>query len=46
VLAGEARTLRARSAAEITKGILDHVRRFTGRDQHHDDLTLVTARRV
>ena len=45
-LADALRTLRSRSASEITDGILDHVRRFTGRDHHRDDLTLVTVKRV
>ena len=45
-LADALRTLRSRSAAEITLGILDHVRRFSGRDHHRDDLTLVTVKRV
>ena len=45
-LADTLRTLRGRSAAEITEGIVDQVRRFTGRDHHRDDLTLVTVRRV
>jgi sigma-B regulation protein RsbU (phosphoserine phosphatase) len=45
-LADALRTLRSRSASEITLGILDHVRRFSGRDHHRDDLTLVTVKRV
>jgi sigma-B regulation protein RsbU (phosphoserine phosphatase) len=45
-LADALRTLRGRSAAEITDGILDHVRRFSGQDHHRDDLTLVTVKRV
>ncbi|HUJ42637.1 MAG TPA: GAF domain-containing SpoIIE family protein phosphatase [Opitutaceae bacterium] len=39
-------TLRGRGAGEITEGILDHVRRFTGQDHPRDDLTLVTVKRV
>jgi sigma-B regulation protein RsbU (phosphoserine phosphatase) len=45
-LADALRTLRGRGAAEISDGILDHVRRFSGRDHHRDDLTLVTIKRV
>jgi phosphoserine phosphatase RsbU/P len=45
-LADAVRTLRSRGVAEINEGILDHVRRFTGRDHHRDDLTLVTVKRV
>ncbi|OHE89623.1 MAG: hypothetical protein A3G75_08710 [Verrucomicrobia bacterium RIFCSPLOWO2_12_FULL_64_8] len=45
-LADAVRTLRGRAAAEVNEGILDHVRRFSGRDHHRDDLTLVTVRRV
>ncbi|MDD2762541.1 MAG: SpoIIE family protein phosphatase [Opitutaceae bacterium] len=45
-LADALRILRGRGAGEITAGILDHVRRFTGRDHHRDDLTLVTVKRV
>lgn len=45
-LADALRELRNRSADEITDGILDQVRRFTGQDHHRDDLTLVTVKRV
>jgi len=45
-LADTLRTLRGRSAAEINDGILDGVRRFTGKDHQRDDLTLVTVRRA
>lgn len=45
-LADTVRALHGRGAAEINAGILDHVRRFTGRDHHRDDLTLVTVKRV
>jgi sigma-B regulation protein RsbU (phosphoserine phosphatase) len=45
-LADTLRALRDRSAGEITEGIVDHVRRFTGRDHYRDDLTLVTVKRV
>jgi sigma-B regulation protein RsbU (phosphoserine phosphatase) len=45
-LADALRTLRGRNAGDITDGIVDQVRRFTGRDHHRDDLTLVTVRRV
>ena len=45
-LADALRMLHSRGAAEITDGILDHVRRFSGRDHHRDDLTLVTVKRV
>lgn len=45
-LADAVRELRSRSADEITDGILDQVRRFTGQDHHRDDLTLVTVKRV
>ena len=45
-LADALRELRNRSAGEITDGILDHVRRFSGQDHHRDDLTLVTVKRV
>ena len=45
-LADALRSLGGRSAGEITEGILDHVRRFTGQDHPRDDLTLVTVKRV
>jgi sigma-B regulation protein RsbU (phosphoserine phosphatase) len=45
-LADTLRTLRSRSASEITEGIVEHVRRFSGQDHHRDDLTLVTVKRV
>ena len=45
-LADAARALLGRSAAEINAGILDVVRRFTGKDRHRDDLTLVTVKRT
>jgi sigma-B regulation protein RsbU (phosphoserine phosphatase) len=45
-LADALRMLHSRGAAEITDGILDHVRRFSGRDRHRDDLTLLTVKRV
>jgi sigma-B regulation protein RsbU (phosphoserine phosphatase) len=45
-LADVVRTLRTRSAGEINDGILDQVRRFSGRDHHRDDLTLVTVKRL
>jgi sigma-B regulation protein RsbU (phosphoserine phosphatase) len=45
-LADTLRTLRNRSANEITEGIVEHVRRFSGQDHHRDDLTLVTVKRV
>jgi len=45
-LADTLRMLRSRSASEITDGIVDHVRRFSGQDHHRDDLTLVTVKRV
>jgi sigma-B regulation protein RsbU (phosphoserine phosphatase) len=45
-LADVVRSLRARSAAEINEGIVDQVRRFSGRDHHRDDLTLVTVKRT
>jgi sigma-B regulation protein RsbU (phosphoserine phosphatase) len=45
-LADALRTLRSRSAGEITEGIMEHVRRFSGRDHHRDDLTLVTVKRI
>lgn len=45
-LADTLRMLRSRSAVEITEGIVDHVRRFSGQDHHRDDLTLVTVKRV
>jgi sigma-B regulation protein RsbU (phosphoserine phosphatase) len=45
-LADALRTLRGRGAAEINDGLLDQVRRFTGRDHHRDDLTLVTVKRT
>lgn len=45
-LADALRLLHSRGAAEISDGILDQVRRFSGRDHHRDDLTLVTVKRV
>ncbi len=45
-LADAARALWGRSAAEVNEGILEHVRRFTGRDHYRDDLTLVTVKRA
>jgi len=45
-LADAVRILRGQGAGEITDGIVDQVRRFTGRDHHRDDLTLVTVKRV
>jgi sigma-B regulation protein RsbU (phosphoserine phosphatase) len=45
-LAEALRTLGDRGAAEINDGILDLVRRFSGRDHHRDDFTLVTVKRV
>jgi sigma-B regulation protein RsbU (phosphoserine phosphatase) len=45
-LADALRILHNHGAVEITDGILDNVRRFSGRDHHRDDLTLVTVKRV
>jgi phosphoserine phosphatase RsbU/P len=45
-LADALHALRSRGAAEINEGILDRVRRFSGRDHHRDDLTLVTVKRT
>jgi sigma-B regulation protein RsbU (phosphoserine phosphatase) len=45
-LAGAVRTLGGCGAAEFNDGILDLVRRFSGRDHHRDDLTLVAVRRT
>jgi sigma-B regulation protein RsbU (phosphoserine phosphatase) len=45
-LADALQALRSRGAAEINEGILDRVRRFSGRDHHRDDLTLVTVKRT
>ena len=45
-LADAVRSLHTQGAAEINAGILDRVRRFSGRDHHRDDLTLVTVKRV
>ncbi len=44
-LADTLRALRSGSAGEITEGIVEHVRRFSGRDHHRDDLTLVVVKR-
>ncbi len=45
-LAEAVRALQPQSAAEISAGILDRIRRFSGRDHHRDDLTLVTVKRT
>ena len=45
-LADAVRSLHARSAREMNDGILESVRRFTGESVQHDDLTLVTVKRI
>lgn len=45
-LAAAVRELGTRSPGAINDGILERVRYFTGENQGHDDLTLVTIRRV
>ena len=45
-LADAGRQLHGRSAREFNDGLLEAVRRFAGETSQHDDLTLVTVRRV
>ena len=45
-LADMVRNLGARLPAAINDGIIEAVQRFTGQEQHHDDFTLVTIRRI
>lgn len=45
-LADIVRNLGTQLPAAINDGIVETVQRFTGREQHHDDFTLVTIRRV
>ena len=45
-LADIVRNLGAQLPASINDGIIETVQRFTGQEQHHDDFTLVTIRRV
>lgn len=45
-LADAVRNLGGLLPAAINDGIIERVRRFTGREQAHDDFTLVTVRRV
>ncbi len=45
-LAAAVRELGTRSPGAINDGVLERVRHFTGKNQGHDDLTLVTIRRV
>lgn len=44
-LADTLRLLKNRTAAECNAGILEAIRRFSGRDAYDDDLTLVTVKR-
>jgi len=45
-LADTVRLLQGRAAREVNDGIIDAVRQFSGEGAQHDDLTLVTIRRV